>query len=232
MENRITAIILAGGTGLRMGKDIPKQFLELAGKPVISHSIETFQKTGRVTDIVLVCHKDHIELLEKILQGTPADKVRAIVPGGDTRQASSLAGLKNCPEGTEIVLIHDAARPFIDEKIINAVIGAAGESGASGPAIDVEDTIIIEKHGLIAEIPDRRTLKRIQTPQGFKMDVIRAAHEASLQRSVTDSTDDCGMVLSMGHRVKVVKGDRRNIKLTTGKDIVLAETLKGAVSSG
>ncbi|MEA3489053.1 MAG: 2-C-methyl-D-erythritol 4-phosphate cytidylyltransferase [Candidatus Omnitrophota bacterium] len=220
---KTVAIVLAGGTGERMNAGIPKQFLELKGKPVIAYSLERFEKSGSISDIVVVCHQDHMELMKELAGKNSFKKLHKIVPGGKTRQGSSYEGIKNCPPGTELVLIHDAVRPFIDERIIKDVLAAADEAGAAGPVIDTSDTIVIKKRDNIVDIPDRQNVKRIQTPQGFRYKTILEAHERAMKEDITDSTDDCGMVALMGEAVELVNGSAFNIKITDRTDILLAE---------
>ncbi|MFH1552855.1 MAG: 2-C-methyl-D-erythritol 4-phosphate cytidylyltransferase [Candidatus Omnitrophota bacterium] len=219
MKNKVVAIVLAGGTGVRMGKAVPKQFLEVAHKPIIVHTLEHFEKSDLISDIVVVCHAEHIGDLESLVKKSGIKKVCTIIPGGKTRQESSFAGIKSCPPDTEFVLIHDAVRPFVNDKIIKDVFNAAKKYGAAGPVIDVEDTIIEEKNGFIKSIPDRRYLKRIQTPQGFCYETILKSHERGVENNFKDVSDDCGLVISMKKPVKLVKGDPLNFKITNQRDM-------------
>jgi 2-C-methyl-D-erythritol 4-phosphate cytidylyltransferase len=225
MKNSAVAVILAGGTGERMNETTPKQFLELDGKPVIIHTLGHFEKSILISSIVVVCHEDYMEGLDELIKQNNIKKACRIVRGGKTRQESAFIGIKNCPPGTEIVLIHDAVRPFVDESIIRDTLSAAEEAGAAGAAINVSDTIIIKKGDFIEKIPDRGILKRIQTPQGFRYKAILKAHQWALENGITDSTDDCGLVLAMGGPVKLVKGSTRNMKITDQADLFLAESL-------
>ncbi|MFC1480539.1 2-C-methyl-D-erythritol 4-phosphate cytidylyltransferase, partial [Candidatus Omnitrophota bacterium] len=209
--------------GERMGLETPKQFLELAGKPIIVHTLGQFEKNDLISDIVVVCHENHIKDLDELLRENRIQKIHKIVPGGETRQESSFIGVKSCPPGTEFVLIHDAVRPFIDDRIIEETLAAAAEAGASGTAIDTDDTIIVKKDDFIEDIPPRKNLKRIQTPQGFRYETILEAHQGALKNNITDSTDDCGLVRAMGQPVKLVDGSVFNIKITDQTDLFLAE---------
>ncbi len=223
MNKKITAIILAGGTGERMNKDIPKQFLKLAGKPLILYTLEKFDKNFAVTDLVVVCHEDYLEHLEEIIEKNGRKKSYKVVSGGRTRQESSFIGVKNCPPGTDLVLIHDAARPFVDDRIIGDVIQAADEAGASGPVIETGDTIIVQKGEYIDRIPDRNKLKRIQTPQGFRYDLISRAHQQAIENGIAEASDDCGLVVALGKDVKTIEGSALNIKITDEISLYLAE---------
>ena len=223
MKKNTVTIILAGGTGERMNEATPKQFLKLAGKPILMHALGQFEKSASVSSIVVICHKNYVKDVGKLIKRNKIKKVYKVAAGGKTRQESSFIGVKNCPPDTEIVLIHDAVRPFVDEKIIKDTLSAAEESGASGTVIDTADTIIVKKGDFIGEIPDRNKLKRIQTPQGFCYETILKAHEWAVENGIKDSTDDCGLVLAMGAAVKWVEGSARNIKITDQADLFLAE---------
>jgi 2-C-methyl-D-erythritol 4-phosphate cytidylyltransferase len=221
---KVTALILAGGEGRRMAADVPKQFLSLGGVPVISHSVKAFELSDKVSDIVIVCHQDHLSLMERVISDTHSQKTKVIVEGGETRQSSSFIGLKNCPSGTEYVLIHDSARPFLRLEMIDDLLHAVKETGAACPAEDVSDTIAEVKRGLILEVvPKREDLKKIQTPQVFSYDVIVKAHEEAVKKGITSASDDCGLVLVSGGKVAVVKGQPGNLKITSKFDLKLAE---------
>lgn len=224
-NEKITAVILAGGTGERMGEDLPKQFLPLAGKPLIMHSVAAFEKHPLVSDIVIVCCESHMDMMKNILDGSVSKKISKIIPGGDTRQESSFMGVNSSPEGTAYVLIHDAARPLLTEEVIDSVLSCAKETGAAGPVIDAEDTIIIQKEDLIEKIPERKNVKRVQTPQAFRYDLILKAHDWALENGVKGSTDDCGLVLAMGEEVRTAKGEVFNIKITSKDDLAMAEEI-------
>jgi len=224
-NEKITAVILAGGTGERMGEDVPKQFLPLEGKPLIAHSVAAFEEHPLVSDIVIVCCESHMDMMKNIVDKSVSKKISKIIPGGDTRQESSFMGVNSSPEGTAYVLIHEAARPLLTTDVIDSVISSAKEIGAAGPVIDAEDTIIIQKDALIENIPERKNVKRVQTPQAFRHDLILKAHEWALENGVKDSTDDCGLVLAMGEEVGIARGEVSNIKITSKKDLAIAEEI-------
>ena len=225
MDRKTVAIILAGGEGLRMGADTPKQFLPLSGRPVVAHSLAAFAESDRVTDIVLVCHADYIDRLNEIILQYGIEKVRLVVAGGKTRQESSFIGVKNCPAGTEYVLIHDAVRPLVEAGTIEKTLDAAILREAVTSAIMATDTIVEVNDGLITGIPSRDTMMRVQTPQGFKYTLILEAHERALKEGIADTTDDCGLVSAMGKPVAVVIGSKCNMKLTNQADMIFAEEL-------
>ncbi|MFH1306023.1 MAG: 2-C-methyl-D-erythritol 4-phosphate cytidylyltransferase [Candidatus Omnitrophota bacterium] len=225
MKKRVVAIILAAGSGIRMRADKPKQFMELAGKPVLMHAVEPFAKNILITDIVIVCEKGRVKDTEKLMGDCCPGKTCRIVPGGRTRQESSYNGVKSCPPETEIVIIHDAARPFVDAKTVENVLAAAEKNGAAGAVVKTADTIIVKKGDFIDDIPDRKKTGRMQTPQGFRYGTILRAHEEALKNGMTNATDDCGLVLAMGQNVRIVEGDPLNIKLTDKTDFLFAEEL-------
>ncbi|MCK4852043.1 MAG: 2-C-methyl-D-erythritol 4-phosphate cytidylyltransferase [Candidatus Omnitrophica bacterium] len=225
MKEIAAAIVLAAGSGTRMNTAVPKQFLELAGKPVIIHTLEKFEKSSFISDTVVVCHEDHIEDLRRLISKNKLRKVYKVVPGGETRQGSSFIGVKNCPPGTTFALIHDAVRPFINDTIISDTLEAAGAAGAAGTVVDMIDTVIVKNGDFIRDMPDRNNLKRAQTPQGFRYETILTAHEWALKNDIFDSTDDCGLVLAMGSPVKAVEGSVFNIKITDRADLAVAERL-------
>lgn len=225
MGERVASIILAGGSGERMDKPLPKQFLELAAKPVIIHTLNQFEQNSLVSDIIVVCHREHIERLKRAVEENKLQKIRKIIPGGNSRQESSFIGIKNCLPETAFVLIHDAVRPFINEKIIKGILAAAKEVGAAGPVINTEDTIVVKKDKFLEDIPERQFLKRIQTPQCFQYEIISEAHKWALKNDVTGATDDCTLVFGMGHKVKLIEGSLLNIKLTSSIDLFLAEKI-------
>ena len=222
---RTTALILAGGMGERMMSSVPKQFLLLGGKPIVSYSIETFESSKDISDIVIVCHVKHIGEMEDIVLKMKAKKIRKIIAGGKTRQESSFLGVQNCPPGTEYVLIHDAVRPFVSAEDIDRLTKAAKETGAAGLVIDLIDTVVEVDSDLIRNIPSRKDLKRIQTPQCFSCGVIMKAHNMARDKNLENAADDCTLVLASGVRVKVVKGSEKNLKITSPLDIELAKNI-------
>ncbi len=225
MEGKAVAIVLAGGEGVRMDADCPKQFLELVGRPVIAHSLAAFAESECITDIVIVCHSDYIDRLNDIIKEHGIEKVYTVVAGGRTRQESSFIGVKNCPTETKYVLIHDAVRPLVGIDTIERTLEAAVLKGAVTSAIMAADTIVEVKGGCITGIPSRDTMMRVQTPQGFRYALILEAHEKALSNGIADATDDCGLILAMGASVAVITGRTRNIKLTDQTDLEFAEKL-------
>ena len=206
----IKAILLMGGEGLRFGRQTPKQFALLSGKPIYLHTLEALEKSGLFDDIILVCHHDYVSQIEG-----------HVVSGGRTRQESSYLGLLACGNKTDIVLIHDAVRPFVTPTILKANIEGAETYGAIDTCIPSTDTLV---HGTntIHSIPLRSEYQRGQTPQTFRYPLIKKAHETSSRK---EATDDCQLVLESGHPVHIVPGDEYNIKITTELDLFLAEQI-------
>jgi 2-C-methyl-D-erythritol 4-phosphate cytidylyltransferase len=205
---RVWAIVVAGGRGERFGE--PKQFLRLGDVRLVDHAVSA---AARACDAVVVVLPAGVTW-----DGAP---IECAVTGGETRAASVRAGLAAVPTGAEIVVVHDAARPLATPALFRAVIDAV-EAGADGavPALPVTDTVTRVRGGVVAEPIDRDGLVRVQTPQAFRADSLRAAHAAA-----PDSTDDSGLVEASGARVVVVRGDERNVKITTSEDFALAGAL-------
>lgn len=204
------------GQGMRFGHALPKQFHRLSGKAVYEQTLEVFENAKVFHSIILVCHPDFIDTVQKMHPHIQ------VIPGGADRQASSLAGIRAAADA-DIVVIHDGARPFVTKRILYENIEAAKIHGAVNTCIPSSDTIVQSKDGLsINTIPKRSEYWRGQTPQSFKRDLILKAHELA---SLSNATDDCQLVHKMGHPVHIVMGDERNIKITSELDLFLAEQL-------
>jgi 2-C-methyl-D-erythritol 4-phosphate cytidylyltransferase/2-C-methyl-D-erythritol 2,4-cyclodiphosphate synthase len=223
------AIILAAGSGKRMGADRPKQFLELAGKPLLFHTITAFEQCDRVDGIVIVASPDAVEHVEILAKGH--EKVASVVPGGAERQDSVREGLKAVPDEADIVAVHDGARPLVQVREIEAAIAAAVETGAAVVGQPVSDTIKRAHEGSVVETLDRSQLWAVQTPQVFQSDVIREAHKAAEADGFV-GTDDTMLVERMGKPVAVVDGSRENIKITHPGDLERAEAILAGRSGG
>lgn len=220
----ITAIILAAGRGNRMGSEIPKQFLEINGKPVLYYSLNAFEQSS-VDDIVLVTGKEDIAYCkEQIIDKYHFNKVRKIVEGGSERYWSVKNGLI-AAEGTQYVLIHDSARPCINKMIIEHSIIEVMQTGCCTVGMPVKDTIkVVDSEHYGIDTPSRDTLWQIQTPQCFEYNKIIEAYEKMEQANDTDITDDT-MIMEryLGVRAKVILGDYCNLKITTPEDLNIAE---------
>ena len=222
----VTAVLLAAGLGERAGSDLPKQFLELGDRPMISHSLAALAATDLITSIVVVLPAERPSFVEDELQ---IEKVTAITDGGPSRQASLAEGLICIPDEASIVLVHDAARPLISTGLARRVIaGLDDQFQGSISAIRMEDALkeVTDEGEVVGGLP-RRGKWRAQTPQVFE----RAALEESLSRADAEGRicEDCSeMLVRGGYRVRVVPGDASNIKVTTMADLNLAERLLAA----
>lgn len=220
----VSAIILAGGRGKRMGSDISKQFIEIDGKPILYYTLKRFIDSKYINKIILVLPKDEIEYCIKNVLNKYNLKISKIVEGGKERQDSVYNGLKEV-SNSDIVLIHDGARPFVKERIIEEGIAFAKEYGAAAPGVMPKDTIkVIDKDSFSKETPDRNTLVAIQTPQVFKSNIIIDAHK-KVRESKLIVTDDTMVVEMNNNRVYIYEGDYENIKITTKEDLILAQKL-------
>lgn len=227
------AVILAGGKGSRMGIiDMPKQFLEIYGKPVVIHTLESFDVNENIDAICVVCVKEWQNDLKVWLKEYDIRKVRWITDAGKTRQHSSLNALdaiKDFVSDDDIIVIHDAARPLVSQRIINDNIEKVKKYGACDTVIPAVDTIITSLDGeYIDSIPPRKEFYRGQTPQSFTYKIIRDSYDSyfSLPEDERPSmTDDCGLVLHGGKKIGLALGDRTNLKLTTMEDLLLIKSM-------
>jgi len=217
-------IILASGMGTRYGNDVPKQFVKIAGKTILEHTIDIFEKSLSIDNIIVVITPEYRQIAEEILLKNKYNKIIKLLNGGDTRKESSFIGISSIDEKEANVIIHDCARPFLTHRIIKDCINALDNYDAVDVAIHSSDTIIKVKSNIIQEIPERKNLMRGQTPQCFKLSLIKQAHE--LSKGDENFTDDCGLILKYNLApVYVVEGDIENIKLTYPSDIYMADRL-------
>ncbi|WP_067932214.1 2-C-methyl-D-erythritol 4-phosphate cytidylyltransferase [Alicyclobacillus kakegawensis] len=225
---KVFAVILASGTGQRMGAGVPKQFLPLAGRTILEHALDAFEASAHVDEMILVAHPDTEEQTQHILRRNRYSKLRRVVPGGETRQQSSKAGIDAIAEEDAWVLIHDAARPLVSEAVIARCVCALNQHQAVSAAVPATDTVFeVNDTGRIDAIPDRTRLWRAQTPQAFHLQVLRRAHQLALATQDSGpASDDCSLVLRFQLApVHVVEGDVRNLKVTYPADLALAERL-------
>jgi 2-C-methyl-D-erythritol 4-phosphate cytidylyltransferase len=221
-------IILAGGTGSRIEGNLPKQFLTLAGNTILQHAIEKFETHPRIDHIFLVIHEKFLNKAEEIVRKSGHKKIVKILTGGQTRQESSRIGVTAAEPGEyENVLVHDAARPFVSKKIIDDIFAALDTYTAVNIAIPSPDTIIeIGDKNLVKNVPDRKYLMHVQTPQGFKWDLIQKAHKLAFEKGITNATDDCSLIFTFKLAdIYVVEGSPLNIKITYPLDIQIAEKM-------
>jgi 2-C-methyl-D-erythritol 4-phosphate cytidylyltransferase/2-C-methyl-D-erythritol 2,4-cyclodiphosphate synthase len=224
----VAAVVVAAGRGQRAGGDMPKQYRKIAGAPVIRATLSAFSTHPDVGLVQPVIHRADDELFRVASGGLP--KLSEPVAGGTTRQSSVHAGLQalqgNAPE---IVLIHDAARPFLSSALISRAIEAARAHGAAAPGIAVADTVKkIDGAALVIETLDRGSLRMVQTPQAFGFALIADAHRRAAAAGRTDFTDDAALAEWAGHRVLMFEGEAGNVKLTTNDDFARAELLSAA----
>lgn len=217
-------IILASGSGSRYGSDIPKQFIKIAGKTILEHTVEIFETSPEIDEISLVITPEYRHVAENILLKNKYKKVTKLLNGGETRKDSSFIGINSIEENEANVLIHDCARPFLTNKIIADCVEALKKYDAIDVAIPATDTVIEVEDGIISKIPERSKLMRGQTPQCFKLSLIKKAHE--LSKNDKNFTDDCGLIVKYNLAdVYVVEGDVENIKVTYPSDIFMADRL-------
>jgi 2-C-methyl-D-erythritol 4-phosphate cytidylyltransferase len=232
---RTVAVVLAGGSGLRLGGELPKQLQLLAGRTLLEHSVAAFEQAPGVDDIIVVMPAAFLGTATGIL-GDRYGKLRRIIPGGADRPGSTRCAinlLTNEPPFADHdgnVLFHDAARPLVDQRIIADCVAGLAEHQALGVVVPTADTIVQLADGAMVSIPPRESLGRCQTPQGFRLSVIRRAYEraaADLEAGMFTATDDCGLVLRYLPEVpvKAVAGSERNLKITYPGDLRIAESL-------
>lgn len=220
---QVGVIVVAAGKGLRMGGQVPKQHLPLAGKPVLVHTLEAFQSMELVHSVVLVVGPGDEARSSEYISRYKLHKVNTVLTGGSERQASVYQGLLALDPEVEWVLVHDGVRPFVTREEASDCLEAARKHGAAVVAVPAKDTVkIVEPDGRIASTPDRSTVWSIQTPQAFRVRDLVAAHELAMQENFT-GTDDAMLVERTGQPVYVVRGGYHNLKITTPEDLEWAE---------
>lgn len=222
---RISTIIVAAGQGRRIGGDLPKQFQPVLGKPILYHTLLRFEKCTLINDVVLITGKDWLAYVsQEIVDRFSFYKVKKIVEGGAERQDSVYAGIGSLDGPPDIVIIHDAVRPFISIGKIEETIHACQKYGAAILAVPPKDTIKIARDGFVDKTLDRDLLWSVQTPQVFKYEIILKAYEGALEKGIY-KTDDAALVELAGLPVSIVRGESENIKITVPSDLKLAEII-------
>ena len=224
-QGRCTAIVPAAGQGKRMHSKIQKQFLEIGGKPVLYYSLHCFQESPLIRDIILVTGEEMISYCEQeIVKKYGFSKVRKVTAGGKERYDSVYAGLLCCQD-TDYVYIHDGARPFITEEMVQRGYEAVKRNNACVMGMPSKDTVkLADSSGYVKETPDRKIVWNIQTPQIFSYDLIRGAYESIRKKDMTGVTDDAMVVeQETGTKILLVEGSYQNIKITTPEDLAIAE---------
>lgn len=223
---QLSVIIPAAGLGRRMG-DIKKPYLDLAGKPILAHTLMVFQRCPLVDKIVVVAAPgDEQACAQNVITPYGIGKADQVAAGGETRQESVFNGLQMVSADTDMVMVHDCARPFVTEDMIQNTLDAASECGAATVAVPVKDTIKeADDDGFVVNTLDRQRLWSIQTPQTFKYDLLLRAHLQAREKNI-QATDDASLIEELGgHVVKLVMGDYQNIKITTPGDITIARAI-------
>jgi 2-C-methyl-D-erythritol 4-phosphate cytidylyltransferase len=254
---RMVAVVLAGGSGQRFGAEVPKQLLELGGRTLLEHCVAAFDAAPGVDDVLVVMPPGRTADAEKLLAGGGYGKLAGVIEGGTTRPGSTraaiaaiqarraAAGDDGASDGANDdandddsagandddwgVLFHDAARPLVGPRIIADCVAALERVDAIGVAVPTSDTIVVVRDGVMTQIPRRESLRRCQTPQGFRLSVIARAHELARADPDYVPTDDCGVVLRYLPEVPVhvVEGSERNLKVTYPRDLAIARVLLG-----
>ena len=218
----VCAVVPAGGTGTRMGGIVPKQFLELDGKPILYYTLKTLQDCGIISELILVVPEKEYDNACTDWLGKP-EIVTKVVVGGEKRQDSVYNGFCELSPQTEIVLVHDGVRPFLSHQMIQESVDAAREYGAAITAIPVNDTIKrVDDSGLVSQTVDRDGLWRVQTPQVFRYELLQEAFKKANSEKFY-GTDEGTLIEHLGKPVKVVEGSEQNIKITRPEDLRLSE---------
>lgn len=215
------AIILAGGSGRRMGGALPKQFLEVNNRTILEYTIDNFERAECIDEIAIVTHPDYVDKMQQIISSNPWKKVTQVLLGGKERTDSTLSALHAYTNEDDRLLIHDGVRPMVSQQIIQNVCSALSEYDVVNLAIPAVDTIIEVKDGVMVAAPRRDLLRQVQTPQGFKRQTLALAYEKALADPNFIATDDCGVVFKYhpASPIKIVDGETSNIKITYKEDL-------------
>ena len=217
-----TAIVAAAGSGSRMKSDKNKQFLVIDGLEVLSRTLKKLSDSPLIDRIIIVARKSDFDEIKSIIKKHDIKKADTIAEGGETRRQSVFNALM-LVDDEDIVLIHDGARPFISENLIEKLIRKAKEKGAAAPGLVLKDTIsTVDENGFFKDITDRNTLRAIQTPQVFFAEKIKKAHQMAKDKKL-EFTDDCSLYKYFGGEIAIIDGEQNNIKITVPEDILLAE---------
>ena len=218
----VTAIFPAAGASRRMGAGTNKIFMELDGESILVRTLKTFSQSARINFLIVVTNE--VETVTEILNATSNLKPFAVTKGGNERQYSIANGMKLVPAESEIILVHDAARPLINLETIEKVIDAAEKFGGAIAAVPEKNTIkIIDAEGFVKSTPPRAELVAVQTPQGFQKEILMRAYEQAAIDNFL-GTDDASLVERIDGKIKIVQSSYKNIKITTPEDIQIAET--------
>jgi len=226
-ENKVIAIILAAGSGKRMNLKYNKAFIELDNKPILTHSISVFEKCDLIDEIIVIGKESELDKIKKdIIDKYELSKVVNLISGGNERQDSVFNGIKNidCELDDTIVVIHDGARPFLDVDVLEKSIEKTLTSDGCIVGVPSKDTIKVIENNVVKKTLDRNRLINVQTPQCFKLKIIKKAYEMGKKMGVK-ATDDSQLVENIGYKVEVVIGSYDNIKITTKEDLIIGEQI-------
>ncbi len=229
MDELVAAVVPAGGRGARMGHGVPKQFLQFGGVPLLVHALRVLEASPAIDTIVMVVPKDDVVYCQRELVPRFAfSKIRQVVSGGASRRDSVWNGLQAVDARAGIVVVHDAVRPFVTGTMVRDVVDGARTHGAAVVAVPVRDTVKrVASNGMIETTVDRQALWLAQTPQAFRIEVLRDAHRLGRLRDV-EATDDAFLVEQSGHAVFIVNGSTDNMKMTRPEDLVVGEAILSA----
>jgi 2-C-methyl-D-erythritol 4-phosphate cytidylyltransferase len=224
----VVAVLLAGGTGTRMGSDQPKQLLEIGGVTILERALRALHDHPAVDEVLVVMAPGHLETARQLADSGRYPKVSAVVEGGPSRTDSTRRAIARLGEREGVVLVHDAARPLLSAQIVSACVEALGRHEAVAVAIPSTDTLLeVDEDGFVHGVPPRTSMQRAQTPQGFRLSLLRDAFVRAAEVPGYEATDDCSLVLRFRPdvRVAVVPGDEANLKVTRPGDVEIAEQL-------
>ena len=222
---KVGAVIVAAGMGKRFGGSVKKQYYNIHKKPVMVWTLHAFDRQQKIDELILVINSDDREhVSDEIICKYPFSKPVKIVNGGDKRQDSVYNGVKAASDYIDIILVQDGVRPFVSSELIDTVIEAAYDEGAAICAIQENHTAIMSKDGYVDKYLDRNSLYKLQTPQGFRKDLLLRGMEKAYSDNYL-GTDDSSLIVRMGEKVKIVKGTADNIKITSKEDIIIAEKI-------
>ena len=223
-------IVPAAGAGVRMGVPDPKQFMELAGRPILSHTLERLERCSEVEGIIVVAPQSSQGRMKELIEEYGFMKVIDVVPGGEQRQDSVRLGLGAVPDEFDLVAVHDGVRPLITPELITRIFREASVNGAAIPVVRPKDTVIIMNDDRDFHVPRREKVRCVQTPQAFSRDLLERAFAKATEDGFY-GTDEASLVERLGERIYLVEGDDNNIKITTPGDVALAEVLLAQTSS-
>lgn len=221
---KYTVMIPAAGSGTRMGANMNKLFLQLDRRPILAHTLDVFERDDRCESIILAVKREERVLIQAVAKKYNITKARTFVDGGKERQQSVHACLEAYPKEDGIVLVHDAARPFVTHETIGALVDRAAQSGGAVAAVRAKDTMKVVKDGIIEETVDRSTLWSIQTPQAFRYTLLKQASDQANEAQF-EATDEAMLVERIGVPVAVVESTYDNVKMTTTEDLVFGEAI-------